>query len=76
MRQHLVEGGQLIYLVETSPFATTAADAEHLHAEVLAGVGDVLAYAAGAEQQQGLASQPLIGVALPQLLLLLITIER
>ncbi|MNF07712.1 hypothetical protein D3C80_2079500 [compost metagenome] len=49
--QHLVQRRQLIHLIEARPLTAAVADTKHPHAEVLAGLGDVLAYAAGAEQQ-------------------------
>ena len=74
--QHLVQRRQLIHLIEAGALIATVADAEHPHAEVLGGVSYVLAYAAGAQDQHGASLEPLIGMALPQSLLLLFAVER
>ena len=63
--QHLVESRQLVHLIEPGTLTATVADAEHPHAKMLSGVGDMLPYAAGTEQQQRLSLQALIGMALP-----------
>jgi hypothetical protein len=56
--QHLVECRQLVHLIEPGTLTATVADAEHPHAKMLSGVGDMLPYAAGAEQQQRLPFKP------------------